>query len=442
MQQKSYEFTVSKVHEGQSFSSFKVLFRTVTGREPPTGKKNLDIVKKNLARYVEYRPLMEVDSTATSKRAVIITAIHEDPLPMEDHRGERGTYADFMRPLVLKLTEFEGKMYVLCNELGLFSRYFQEMQRSSVVKDTLGRNGEFEYNLWNTNEKLLLGEREYNALLYRQLRDVLKRTLDSLKKKGILEWGFIFKCQPDLFYDVGNGKYRKKSLVELKDEKQAYLQEIQKEAGRANALLNVELVVPLINGIDISNPFVRGKYTPYGEDRNEVVYCTLQQEEAIQNYQLYVRQLAYQKHFKLEELPKGDLEIITNEGKFFANPALARAYQRMDERLRPRLFGNIKFWKEVYYIVVDPEKAKAYRPEGFSKDEDCAAQVSKEVLRYMEKQLKKCEVEAEKRDLADITNYIGEPEAGRKYYLSCFKSAADKQKHLEQLYNMGEDETG
>ncbi len=283
MQQKSYEFTVSKVHEGQSFSSFKVLFRTVTGREPPTGKKNLDIVKKNLARYVEYRPLMEVDSTATSKRAVIITAIHEDPLPMEDHRGERGTYADFMRPLVLKLTEFEGKMYVLCNELGLFSRYFQEMQRSSVVKDTLGRNGEFEYNLWNTNEKLLLGEREYNALLYRQLRDVLKRTLDSLQKKGILEWGFIFKCQPDLFYDVGNGKYRKKSLVELKDEKQAYLQEIQKEAGRANALLNVELVVPLINGIDISNPFVRGKYTPYGEDRNEVVYCTLQQEEAIQN---------------------------------------------------------------------------------------------------------------------------------------------------------------
>ena len=241
---------------------------------------------------------------------------------------------------------------------------------------------------------------------------------------------------------MGNGKYRKKSLVELKDEKQAYLQEIQKEAGRANALLNVELVVPLINGIDISNPFVRGKYTPYGEDRNEVVYCTLKQEEAIQNYQLYVRQLAYQKHFKLEELPKGDLEIITNEGKFFANPALARAYQRMDERLRPRLFGNIKFWKEVYYIVVDPEKAKAYRPEGFSKDEDCAAQVSKEVLRYMERQLKKCEVEAEERDLADITRYVGNPKAGRKYRLSCFKSAVDKQKHLEQLYNMGEDETG
>ena len=136
------------------------------------------------------------------------------------------------------------------------------------------------------------------------------------------------------------------------------------------------------------------------------------------------------------------MEIITNEGKFFANPALARAYQRMDEKLRPRLFGNIKFWKEVYYKVVDSEKAKAYRPEGFSKDEEYAAQVSKEVLRYMEKQLKKCEVEAEKRDLADITNYIGEPEAGRKYYLSCFKSAADKQKHLEQLYNMGEDETG
>ena len=168
MTQKNYFFDALAVHEGQIFPSFKALFQTVTGREPPTGKKNLEIAKKNLARYVEHKLLIEVDPTATSKRAVIITAIHEDPLPMEDHRGERGTYADFMRPLVLKLSEFEGKMYVLCNELGLFSRYFQEMQRSSVVKDTLGRNGEFEYNLWNTNEKLLLGEREYNALLYRK----------------------------------------------------------------------------------------------------------------------------------------------------------------------------------------------------------------------------------------------------------------------------------
>lgn len=442
MPKNNYKFNISEVHEGQIFPSFKVLFQTVTGREPPTGKKNLEIAKKNLARYVEHKLLIEVDPTATSKRAVIITAIHEDPLPMEDHRGERGTYADFMRPLVLKLSEFEGKMYVLCNELGLFSRYFQEMQRSSVVKDTLGRNGEFEYNLWNTNEKLLLGEREYNALLYRQLRDVLNRTLDSLQKKGILEWGFIFKCQPDLFYDVGNGEYRKKSMVELEGEKQTYLQEIQKEAKRESSLLKAELVASLINGIDISDAWTRRNYSPYGEDRHEVAYCTPQQEEAIQNYQLYVRQLAYQKHFKLEELPKGDLEIISNEGKFFANPALVRAYQRTDERLRPRLFGNIKFWKEVYYKVVDSEKTKAYRPEGFSKDEDYAAQVSKEVLHYMEKQLEKCEVEAEERDLADITGYMGKLEAGRKYRLSCFKSAADKQKHLKQLYNMGEDGTG
>lgn len=442
MPKDNYKFNISEVHEGQIFPSFKALFQTVTGREPPTGKKNLEIAKKNLARYVEYRPLMEVDPTATSKRAVIITAIHEDPLPMEDHRGERGTYADFMRPLVLKLPEFEGKMYALCNELGLFSKYFQEVKRSSVVRDMLGRNGEFEYNLWNTNEKLLLGEREYNALLYRQLRDVLKRTLESLQKKGILEWKYIFKCQPDLFYDVGNGRYRKKSMVELEGEKQTYLQEIQKEAGRANALLKAELVAPLINGIDISDTWTKRKYSVYGEDRHEVVDCTPQQEAAIQNYQLYVRQLAYQKHFKLEELPKGDLEIITNEGKFFANPALAKAYQRMDEKLRPNLFGKVKFWKEVYYKVVDSERAKAYRPEGFSKDEDYAAQVSKEVLHYMEKQLKKCEVEAEERDLADITGYMGKLETGRKYRLSCFKSAVDKQKYLEQLYNMGEDGTG
>lgn len=399
----------------------------------------MEIAKKNLSRHVEYKLLIEVDPTATSRRALIITAIHETPLPMEDHRGRHGTYIDALRPLILKNQRFDGKMYALCNDLGLFSKYFQEVQKSPAIKDTLLRNGEHEYNLWKVGEHMQLGEVEYRMMISRQNREVLKRAMDSLQKEGIIQWQRYFKIQPDLFYPIGNSNYRKKSVKELMEEREKYLREIRKEAARPNSILDAELAASLINGIDILNPYIQQVYNYYMGTAYDTERCTLSQEEAIRNYQGYVRQLAYREHFHLSELPDRDLEIISNEGKFFVNSALARAYRKLDDDLRPKLFGEIKFWKEVSYEVIDPEKAKAYRPEDFSQDAACADEVSQKILGYMEGQMKQRQVEAGKNDLKDIIGYFGTPKVGNPYPLGSFGSAANLHERLKGLYGMGEE---
>ena len=397
----------------------------------------MEIAKKNLARHVEYKLLIEVDPTATSKRALIITAIHETPLPMEDHRGRHGTYIDALRPLILKNQRFEGKMYVLCNDLGLFSKYSQEVQRSPAVKDTLLRNGEHEYNLWKVDDRMQLGEAEYCMRISQQNREVLKRAMDSLQKEGIIQWQGYFKMQPDLFYPLGNSHYRKKSVKELMEEREKYLREIQKEAARPNSILDAELAAFLINGIDILNPYIQQLYNYYMGTAYDTERCTPRQEEAIRNYQAYVRQLAYMAHFHLSELPGRDLEIISNEGKFFIDSALARAYRKLDDKLRPHLFGEIKFWKEISYQVIDPEKAKAYRPEGFSQDDACADEISQKILEYMDGPMRQRRVEAGKNDLKDIIGYFGTPKAGSQYPLGSFASAVNLHERLKGLYGRG-----
>ena len=90
-QTESFKYVTENIHEGEQFPSFSKLFQAVTGRKPPTGKRNLNIVKSNLSRYLEYQKLCEVDPLCTKKNAVIVTKIHSPPLPKEyDGRGRHG----------------------------------------------------------------------------------------------------------------------------------------------------------------------------------------------------------------------------------------------------------------------------------------------------------------------------------------------------------------
>lgn len=52
MKQQSYKFDTSGVKEMQRFSTFTDLFKAVTGREPPSGGRNLTIATNNLKRYI------------------------------------------------------------------------------------------------------------------------------------------------------------------------------------------------------------------------------------------------------------------------------------------------------------------------------------------------------------------------------------------------------
>ena len=127
-----YNYETRNIDINATFPSFSKLFCAVTGRKPPTGKNNLDIVKANLSRYLEYRKLCEADPSCVKKNAVIVTKIHNPPLPKEnDGRGRRGIYADNIRLLLVSLGTFEGKYSTLANQVGVFSRYFDELKKNN-----------------------------------------------------------------------------------------------------------------------------------------------------------------------------------------------------------------------------------------------------------------------------------------------------------------------
>ena len=430
---ESFRYVTESIQEGDIFPSFAKLFQAVTGRKPPTGKRNLDIVKANLSRYLEYRKQCEVDKLCTKKNAVIVKKIYSTPLSKEiDGRGKHGKYVDLLRPLLLNLHSFEGKYTTLANHLGLFSKYFTEIKfRSPDIAEQLERQSDSQdFNLWRHNKHTSAGEREYKAVISLKLREILKGALQSLQKDGIVNLQEVYAIVPDKDVVMEDFTIRPRSKVEEYEEWEICGKAIEEEASRKGAVLNPELAKHLILGYDYLQSLM-WSITPY----DGPVEATPEQAEAIENYQRYVRQCVVKEYKGLAELPVvEDYPLITNVGLFFQNPKLVQLYNNVDEKLRPTLFGDVKFWKEIRYEVVDDNKAARYWPQEGFHSEQAADQVSQEILSYMDGQLKKKRLETGPDDLDDVHLALGTPKAGREYILKNYASAVRFHEMLKKLY--------
>ena len=94
---------------GQIFKNFADLYRFLTGKEPPSGKRNQDAGKNQFKKYFEWKLLKDIDPQTTSKRAIIITKIYDSPITLPENRGKRGKYSDLLKPLLLMHGQFQGK---------------------------------------------------------------------------------------------------------------------------------------------------------------------------------------------------------------------------------------------------------------------------------------------------------------------------------------------
>lgn len=102
---------------------------------------------------MSYSLLKDIDPNESSKRKLVVTSVYDPPLLVKKNYGTRGKYADFLRPLLLQKSDFHGKMYELCNSLGLFEEYYKEfISENSSAMDMVQRNGDFSYNLWKFRE--------------------------------------------------------------------------------------------------------------------------------------------------------------------------------------------------------------------------------------------------------------------------------------------------
>lgn len=418
------------IYENTKFSNLSALFKAVANKSLSTGKTRKNQLEQ-LGRYLEYRKLCEVDPTCTAKNAVIVTKIHNPPLEREnDGRGKRGTYADFIRPLLILQESFEGKYTTLANRLGLFSKYFDEWKENDtkLVKQLERQSDEMDFNLWKQYDYMVRGEREYCSLISGKLRDILKSSLEALNKEGVVKFEAHYIIVPNRSITMEDYTTRPMSKVEGMEKRKEHHKAIEQEAAQKNAALRTEVAEHLIFGIDKAYPV---DYQLLHSDDTPVL-CSPEQESAIENYQLYVRQCAMKECCKLKELPVVEQhEQIIRSGLFFQNPRLVQTYNKIDDKLRSKLFGNIKFWQEIQYEVTDWNKAERYLPkEGFNAGQ-AADELSQRVLEYMERQMEKHIVEAGPDDYKDIPGSFGKVPDGP---LRRYESATKFHEKLKGLY--------
>lgn len=158
-----------------------------------------------------------MDPLCTKKNTVIVTKIHNPPLPKEnDGRGKRGIYADDIRPLLVGMGAFEGKYSTLANQVGLFSRYFDELKKnnSELMKRLERQTNEVDYNLWKRNEFMALGEKEYRSILSGKVKDILKSNLEALHREQTIQYEAHYKIIPAASITMEDYKTRPMSKAE------------------------------------------------------------------------------------------------------------------------------------------------------------------------------------------------------------------------------------
>lgn len=442
--QENYQFDTSKVSVNQRFSSFKALFAAVTGREPPTGQANLRIAKGNLKRHLNYDIAIKLDSNEKSKRAIIITEIYNSPVIVSENRGKHGKYVDNMKPLLLRKQEFQGKEYILWNELGLFSKYFKKTTASPEIQKLIEkRASEFDYDLWKPSKKITLGEGTYRAILRNKLKEITESALNSLQKDGIIEWEKHYVWIPNIHTLTVDYKPRIAAFKELQEESKNHAKALCEAASEVNSVLKSDVISALFIGAsEKDKPQYEELKKRVEIDRNlNPISATAEQAAAIENYQLYIRQCAYSEYQakehgqKEENFPLLKREYIPNKGKVFSIPELKRIYDKTDKSCRKKLLGDIQFWQEIQYQIIDKTKLKRQTlQEKLNLSTILAENISLCVLAYMDEQMKKHECKVTKDvNPADIGGW-GIILEGTAFLLGDFLDAARLHKELKQQY--------
>ena len=95
------QYNTDNIEIGQEFRNLSELSLAVTGKKPPTGKRNRDTFLKHLYRHIEFCPSYVLNPMIKSKRQLTILEIYDPPLEIEENRGRHGEYADLLRPMIL-----------------------------------------------------------------------------------------------------------------------------------------------------------------------------------------------------------------------------------------------------------------------------------------------------------------------------------------------------
>ena len=419
------------------FPTYKDLYTSVMGKEPPkSGKKNIETARKNLARHVRWGLVQEVHPEYPSKRAVIIHEIYDPPLPADRATGRSGIYINDLRPLLLKWDSFDGKWSELENMLGLFSRYADERRKSEGFRLLIqSRASIYDFDLFSTNRKgISKGEFTYNRLLKYQMKSCIERALNSLQNEGIVIWEEYYVLLPELLILDAECTDRIAAKKELQSLGKKRRKAMRKAAGMQNSVLDADLLSCLLVG---TKAWDNRSYEDYKAEVSKAdsyekiptIDATERQRQAIENYQLFIRQVAYGRFLHRETLPLP--EELPDNRKFFLNPQLVQQYNDADKEYREKFFGQTRFWKAIRYKVIDPVKAERYHSE--EPTHEIAARLTRNLLAYMDGRMEREKVNLSAQEKINEFGGIGTTRR-KQYGLNEFNAAKELHKHLKDLY--------
>lgn len=198
---------------------------------PSSRSKNIALAKEELNRYVSYCPVHEIDPTEKRKKPVVITELHNPPLPArETQRRRHGTYIDLLRPLLLSQQSYDRKMYALFNKLGLFSAYYDELKIRPEANGLIQKGKEDDVNIWRPQFHPQIGEKHYAYLLTRTMKEALKTALDSLQKERILTWQRMTLIYPNACVGMDDGEQRLGAYSEIQERLKSCYETIHEKA--------------------------------------------------------------------------------------------------------------------------------------------------------------------------------------------------------------------
>lgn len=423
--------------EGNNYNSETALFDALTEagmhlhKGYRSGGRNKELARKEADRYVEYKHRCEIDPAYKNTRAVTIVGIRDPPQPKEDGRGDNGRYADKLKPLIVKTAidgRFQGTKAELFDLWGVYDPYREDQINTGQFNP---KNG-YSFNPWQITKILNPGQTKYHGVLNAKENNSLEDALNSLHKKGIIEWKPCIMYVPIIkTTDFVDSVDRLKSWKEYSEDCNKRLELIAQLAETENCVLSPRLFqAGLFVSRELYNWWTDRYYESGGKELpNES--ATPEQETMYDNYISYIQQLTVfecagsEKLCLASEIPKGY--------KFFTDFNYRRKFNDLDKIWKPQLLGWEQSRKELFFKLIDEERSlkyfECYSPE-------LAFKLGKEYISYMDEHMESTKIYYPRNYTSDFKGVLSKKKGDDLFPLSSSRSATQLHKKLKELFSL------
>ena len=396
-----------------------------------SGGRNKELARKEANRYIEYKPLSEVDPNYKKKRAVTITKVRDPPMPKEDGRGSSGRYADYLRPLIVYTAmdhQFRGTKAELFDRWGVYDNYREEQIKNGLFNPNKGHS----FNPWSIKKDMQPGETKYCQIISFKERNSLETALDSLSKEGVIEWSKYTRYVPIIkTTELINSVERLKTWKEYMEDCDKRLNMVIQLAEIENCTISPELFK---TGLYVSqgtyNEWSQLYYSSNGEQLPDE-RATVEQGVMYENYQAFIRQLTVRECSHSKALCSPD--AIPDKFDIFTDWTYRRKYNELDKSWKGQLLGWEQVRQELYFKMIDEGRAIKYL-EQYSAE--LAFELACEYILYMDEHMDKEKLYYPPNYTSDFEGIISNDGSMRLFPLNTSKSAIVLNKKLIELYNL------